>query len=154
MLPSIAAISMGWPSIIGATKRIIMLITTVPASPPAIDFSRFGFMNDSPFMAYLGPLQSILETAGHALKSPQGLFERPLDGPARLVAIRQIVVDPGKAVRLTALFHRIQLPRLKPVLADDPPGVGRGIHREARRQRSIGADNHGVLSGPPVPRLH
>jgi hypothetical protein len=43
MSPSFPAMSILWPVIAGATKRIIKVSKTVPTKPPAIALPTFGF---------------------------------------------------------------------------------------------------------------
>ncbi len=47
--PSMAAISIGCPIIMGATKYIMKVITAVAANPPKIAFLMFGFIRFSVF---------------------------------------------------------------------------------------------------------
>ena len=51
-------------------------------------------------------------------------------------------------------LHLIQLLHVKLVIANRAPVVRRRIHREARRQRAIGANDQRVLSGATLPGWH
>lgn len=81
------------------------------------------------------------EAAAYALETVARLFRRPGQYPHSVVAVTQNVVARRQAMLGAIYLHFIKLRDIKLVIADDTPVMGRRIHREARRQRSIGTND-------------
>jgi hypothetical protein len=79
------------------------------------------------------------------------LFEEVLDHALVVVAPAKNVIQRGKAVRLAAFFLMVELFGVELVVADNAPVIARGVHGEARRQRPIDANDHGILAGAAIP---
>ena len=79
------------------------------------------------------------------------LLEEVLDHTLIVVAPAKNVVQRGEAVSLAGLFLVIKLLGFEFMIADDAPVVARRVHGKARREGSVDADDHGVLSGAAVP---
>lgn len=75
----------------------------------------------------------------------------PLYDPCIVVAVRKIVVQRRETVALASLLHGAQLLLVELGFINVSPIKAGGIHREARRNRAVGADNHVVLSRAAVP---
>jgi hypothetical protein len=83
----------------------------------------------------------ILKVARGPLESVRRLLENPTDGAGSVVAILQIMVKRGKAVPLAFHLHACKLMAVKIWVSGDSPILCGSIHREARSQRSVGANN-------------
>src|ERR1700722_13239955 len=95
--------------------------------------------------------RSLFETTGDALEAVLRLLPQPLHHARDVVAIRDVIAESGKAVRLAAVFHFGKLLRVELLFADAAPIVFRVVHRETRRDRAIGADDQPVLSRAAAP---
>src|SRR5579863_1778684 len=93
----------------------------------------------------LETFRSSLQSVGH------DLFPYPSDHARIVVAVAQIVVERGEAVSLTGVFHLLELPLVELRVVDISPIEGRWVHREARSNRAVSADNHVVLPGAAIP---
>ena len=92
-----------------------------------------------------------LHLALHSLKAMGELLEKILDNALVVVTPAQDVIKRRKTVGLAGLFLLIKLFGFKLVVGDHAPVIVRCIHRKARCERSIDADDHGVLTGTAVP---
>src|SRR5579871_6588633 len=102
------------------------------------------------------PLRSgrlIVKASSSPLKSVEGLSERPSDRAGCIVAVRQVMVQGGKATLLAFHLHAGKLFLLESRLARRSPVVRRAIHREAGSKRPIGTDDQRILSRAAVPLL-
>ena len=95
----------------------------------------------------------IVAPVRNTLKPMYRLLEQPLNHARVVVAEADDVVQRREAVRLARLLHLVQRTGLELVVLDRAPVVMRAIHGEARRQRSIRANDQRVLPGAAVPIL-
>jgi len=79
------------------------------------------------------------------------VLPHPLDDPGVVVAVSEIVIERREAVLLASLLHVGLLGAIEREVIDIAPVNGCGIHRETRRNRSLGADDHVILPGAAVP---
>jgi hypothetical protein len=79
------------------------------------------------------------------------LLKEIFNDPLVVVAPAQNVIESRETMRLTRFFLKVELSGFELVVADHTPVVAGGIHREARRKRTIHADDHGVLAGSAIP---
>src|ERR1700761_133586 len=87
----------------------------------------------------------------HSLESVGQLFEEVLDDALVVVAPAENVIQGRETVSLAALLLVIELLRIELVATHNPPVIVSRVHREARRQRSVDANNHRVLARAAVP---
>src|SRR5580704_10931202 len=93
----------------------------------------------------------LFKTSGYALETIQRLLPQPLHHAGRAVAVRDVVSQRRKTIRLAALFHFRQLLDVELLIADCSPVVRSVVHRKARSKGSVSADNQPVLSGAASP---
>src|ERR1700752_224265 len=93
-----------------------------------------------------------LHLARHSLESVCELLEKIFDDPLIVVAPAQNVVKSRETVCLTALFLMVELFGFKFVSGAFTPVVACGVHREARSERAVDTNDHGVLPCAAVPR--
>src|SRR5580698_54734 len=94
---------------------------------------------------------SRLHLTFHSLTAVCELFEEILNDALVVVAPTQDVIQCRKAMGLAGFLLMIKLLGFELVIADDAPVVACGVHREAGSERSIDANDHGVLTGTAVP---
>ena len=82
-----------------------------------------------------------LETSARAFESVPGLLGRPGQHAHRVVAIAENVVTRRKAMLRAIYLHLVELLHIKFVSSHHTPVMGRGIHREARSQRTVSAND-------------
>jgi hypothetical protein len=82
-----------------------------------------------------------------------GLLRQPLHHSRDVVAVRHVVAERREAVRFAALFHFGQLFQVKFLLFNGAPVEFCVVHREARSERAVGADDQPVLAGAAAPVL-
>ena len=90
---------------------------------------------------YCCQVSAVLETAACSLESMAGLFRGPGQHAHGVVAVTQNIVAGRQAMLGAVNLHLIELLDIKLVIANYAPVVSRGIHREARRQCAIGAND-------------
>src|SRR5208283_882522 len=95
----------------------------------------------------------LFKTSGYTLESVACLLEEPLHYAGGVVAVRHIVAEGGEAVRFATLLHFGELLEIELLLLDGAPIVFGVVHGEARRQRSIGANDQPILTGAATPVL-
>src|SRR5581483_4007427 len=79
------------------------------------------------------------------------LLPNPLDDARVVIAIAEVVVEGREAMSLACGLHLLQLLLIKFWIVDVSPIETRGIHRKARRDRAVGANDYIVLSCPAIP---
>ena len=104
--------------------------------------------SESPRIAYI-----LIEASANTLETAGSLLQHPTDNPRVVVAVAQVVVQRGEAMRLTGLLHFVELRDIEVVIAHGAPIVSRRIHRKAGRERAIHPDDQRVLARPAIPRL-
>ena len=82
-----------------------------------------------------------------------GLLQQPLHHSSHVVAVRHVVAERREAVWFAALFHFGQLFQVKFLVFNCAPIEFRVVHRKARRERAVGADDQPVLAGAAAPVL-
>jgi len=82
-----------------------------------------------------------LEAVGRAFEAVHCLLQAPRNHTKIVVAVAEDVVASRKTVRRAFLLHLVELFDLELVIADGAPVVRRRVHREAGRERAVGADN-------------
>src|SRR5260370_40333379 len=92
-----------------------------------------------------------LHLALHSLEAMGKLLKEILDNALVVVAPAQDVIKCRETVGLAGLLLLVELFGFKLVVADDTPVIACRIHGETRRQRSINANDHRVLTGAAVP---
>src|ERR1700680_2996104 len=101
----------------------------------------------SPALALI--LKAVRVAATEAVGDRQ--VPQELDDARVVIAISQVVVERGEAVALAGGFH-VREPLADEIrFIDVAPVVGRRIHREARRDGAVGADDDVVLACAAVP---
>jgi len=81
------------------------------------------------------------EAAACAFETMARLFRGPGQHAHGVVAVTQNIVAGRQAMLGAVNLHLIELLDIKLVIANYAPVVSRGIHREARRQCAIGAND-------------
>src|SRR5579875_2544248 len=97
---------------------------------------------------------SLIETPREPLESARRLLQHPSNRSPIVIAITQVVIQRGKAVRLAGLLHFVELLHLELVISDGSPIICSRVHRKTRRERPIDTDDHVVLPGAAIPRFH
>ena len=77
----------------------------------------------------------------------------PIGSHECVVAVRQVVVQGGKAALLALHLHARQAAVSRSRIAGRSPVVRSAVHRETGRQRSIGANDQRILPRAAVPLL-
>src|ERR1700740_1303136 len=111
-------------------------------------YSGIGLLSSS-----LDSRDELFKASGYALEAVQGLFPQPLHHAGRAVAVRDVVSQRRKAIRLATLFHLRELLDVELLVADGAPVVRRVVHRKARSECPIGSNDQPILSGAASPVL-
>ena len=82
-----------------------------------------------------------LHLTGNSLETVSQLFEEVLNHALVVVAPAEDVIQRREAMRLAALLLMIELLCIKLVAAGYAPVIARRVHRKARRQSPIDADD-------------
>jgi len=80
------------------------------------------------------------------------LLKEVLDHPLVVVTPPENMVQRREAMSLARFFLMVELFRIKFMIANHTPVVACGVHGETWSERSVDADDHGVLSGTAIPR--
>src|SRR6266478_5430173 len=111
-------------------------------------YSGIGLLSPS-----LDSWDELFKTSGYALEAVQGLFPQPLHHAGRAVAVRDVVSQRRKAIRLATLFHLRELLDVELLVADGAPVVRRVVHGKARSECPVGSNDQPVLPGAAAPVL-
>ena len=79
------------------------------------------------------------------------LLQEPLHYAGGVVAVRHVVAQGREAVGLATLLHFGELFQIELLILDCAPIVFGVIHREARSEGAVGADDEPVLTGAATP---
>ena len=79
------------------------------------------------------------------------LLKQPLHYAGGVVAVRHVVAQGREAVGLATLLHFGELFQIELLILDCAPIVFGVIHREARSEGAVGADDEPVLTGAATP---
>src|SRR5215472_19311652 len=93
----------------------------------------------------------LLKASCCSLETVARLFQEPLHHASDIVTIGHVVAERGEALRFAALLHLVELLNIELLVLDGAPIVGCVVHREARRECSVGSDDDPVLPGAAAP---
>src|SRR5690242_11410333 len=93
----------------------------------------------------------LFKTSGYALETIHCLLPQPLHHAGRAVAVRDVVAQRRKTIRLAAFFHFRELLDVELLIGDRAPIVRRVVHGKAWSKSSVGPDDQPVLSGAASP---
>src|SRR6267143_4423743 len=77
----------------------------------------------------------------------------PPDHASVVVHVADDVIQRGEAMQFALLLHFAELMFIELRLSDDAPVVSRGVHGEARRERTVRPDDQRVAAGAAAPRF-
>src|SRR5262249_25534666 len=95
----------------------------------------------------------LFDSSLRACEAGLGVPEDPANHASIVVDVADDVVQRRERVEFTLLLHVGQLLLVKLRISDSTPVVSCGIHREAGRQGSVGADDQRIPTGAATPRF-
>src|ERR1051325_10084103 len=95
-----------------------------------------------------------LEAAARTFESMARLLGGPGQHSHRVIAVTEYVIARRKTVLGAIDFHLVKLLHIKLVIAHYAPVMRRRIHRETRRERTVGANNQRILPRATLPGWH
>src|SRR5437763_3159301 len=97
---------------------------------------------------------SLLNRVGRSLETMHCLLQGPLQHALGVVAVSENVIAGRQTMRRALFLHLVQLGVIELWILNRAPVVRRRVHREARRQSPVRANDQRVLSGAAFPRWH
>src|SRR5260370_36337280 len=96
----------------------------------------------------------LFEASGCALKYGSRVLKDPLHYARDVVTVRHIIPKCGEAMWLAPLLHFGELLEIELLILDRAPVVFRVIHREARRECPVRANDEPIMTGSATPVLN